>query len=134
MGLLGRLVLGVVLGVCLGIVGSIAGWATAFSVSESLAGVPFMALLTGIGAGLGGYLGWRIDLDDNPGGPVALLLPLALACGLAGAWLGFLYGSTDEGTRVWRYPVTQATILGAATGANVGLLAWNTLRRLRARR
>ncbi len=68
-----------------------------------------------------------------PAGEEGLLLPLALACGLAGAWLGFMYGSTDEGTRVWRYPVTQATILGAATGANLGLLAWNTLRRLRTR-
>lgn len=134
MSLVARLAVGVVLGICLAVVGNIAGWFAAFSVPERLIVVPFMPLLTGVGAGLGGYIGWRIDLDGNSSGLMALMLPLALLCGLLGAWLGFQYGASDEGTRVWRYPVTQATVLGAVAGANVGLLAYNAIRMLLGRR
>jgi hypothetical protein len=134
MGLVGRLVLGVVFSICLGIIGNIAGWYTSFSVPEYLISVPFMPLLTGVWAAVGSYLGWRIDIDgNNTGGSRALGITLSLLGGIGGALAGFLYGSLDEGTRVWRYPVTQATILGATSGANILMLAFNLPKFLRSR-
>lgn len=88
---------GLVLGLLLGIFG---GWtAVAFN---AFAGYPWSVevhrniylVSIGLGAGAGAYLAW-INLTSQRSLTIAFIL-LVLAGGVAGAYLGFLYGQRAE--------------------------------------
>ena len=133
MSILLRLLLGIVLGTVLAIGGYFLGWYTAFSVP---AGSPRMLLLVlpaGIGGGVGSFLGWWLDLDGNSDRSRLLtlaVLALAVAFALGGAWGGYVYGESVEGTRVWRHPTTQAILNGTVIASNGALLIWHIGARL----
>ena len=128
-----RLLLGIVLGTVLAIGGYFLGWYIAFSVP---AGSPRMLLLVlpaGIGGGVGSFLGWWLDLDGNSDRSRLLtlaVLALAVAFALGGAWGGYVYGESVEGTRVWRHPTTQAILNGTVIASNGALLIWHIGARL----
>ena len=128
-----RLLLGIVLGTVLAVGGYFVGWYTAFSVP---AGSPRMLLLVlpaGIGGGVGSFLGWWLDLDGNSDRSRLLtltVLALAVAFALGGAWGGYVYGESVEGTRVWRHPTTQAILNGTVFASNGALLIWHIGARL----
>ena len=128
-----RLLLGIVLGTVLAVGGYFLGWYIAFSVP---AGSPRMLLLVlpaGIGGGVGSFLGWWLDLDGNSDRSRLLtlaVLALAVAFALGGAWGGYEYGESVEGTRVWRHPTTQAILNGTVIASNGALLIWHIGARL----
>ena len=128
-----RLLLGIVLGTVLAVGGYFLGWYIAFSVP---AGAPRMMLLVlpaGIGGGVGSFLGWWLDLDGNSDRNRLLtlsVLALAIAFAVGGAWGGYVYGESVEGTRVWRHPTTQAILNGTVIAGNGALLIWHIVARL----
>ena len=131
-----RLLFGIVLGTVLAVGGYFVGWYTAFSVP---AGSPRMLLLVlpaGIGGGVGSFLGWWLDLDGNSDRSRLLtlaVLALAIAFAIGGAWGGYIYGESVEGTRVWRHPTTQAILNGTVIASNGALLIWHIGARLLSR-
>ena len=123
-----RLVLGIVLGTLLGVGGYFVGWYIAFSVPEGYPQIPFLVAAAGIGGGLGSFLGWWLDLDggsDRNRLITLTALTLAVVAAVGGAWGGYLYGETIEGTRVWRQPTTQAILNGTVIASNIALLVWH---------
>ena len=92
--------------------------------------IMLLILTTGIGAGIGSYLTW---FDHNfKFGVHALLLAVALACALLGAWLGFQRGVSIDHP-VWRpgIPETSITVIGAVISANIPLLALGLYRAIK---
>ncbi len=123
-----RLVLGIVLGTLLAIGGYIVGWYIAFSVPEGYPRIPFLVAAAGIGGGVGSFLGWWLDLDGGSGESRLLTLTaltLAIVAAVGGAWVGYSYGESIEGTRVWRQPTTQAIVNGTVIASNIALLVWH---------
>jgi len=132
-----RSTVGFIVGIFLGILG---GWvAVAFS---TFAGYPWSLevhrsiYLVGIGLGAGGgaYLGW-MDLTSRRYVMLGFIL-LVLAGGVAGAYMGFLYGQRAEpGTLGRHYAIDNAIHFGAAIGGiilstTLGLLnQWGIMRR-----
>ena len=113
-----RTTAGFVVGILLGIVG---GWAAvAFN---AFAGYPwslevhrFIYLVgIGLGAGAGAYLAW-MNLTSHRFQMIAFIL-VVLAAGVAGAYLGFLYGQRAEPGYLGRhYAIDNAIHFGAAIG------------------
>lgn len=128
-----RLVLGIVLGTLLAVGGYFAGWYIAFSVPEGYPRIPFLVISAGIGGGLGSFLGWWLDLDGGSDRNRLLnltALTLAIVAAVGGAWVGYSYGESIEGTRVWRQPTTQAILNGTVIASNIALLGWHIAVRL----
>ena len=124
-----RLVLGIVLGTLLAVGGYFVGWYIAFSVPEGYPRIPFLVTGAGIGGGLGSFLGWWLDLDggyDRNRLLALAALTIAIAAAIGGAWGGYSYGESLEGTRVWRHPTTQAVLNGTVIASNIALLVWYT--------
>ena len=72
----------------------------------------------GVGAGVGTYLGW-MNLTSRRTLMLAFIL-LVLAGGVAGAYLGFLYGERAEpGVLGRRYTIDNAIHFGAAIGGTI---------------
>ena len=70
----------------------------------------------GLGAGVGGYLGW-MNLTSRRSLIIGFLL-LVIIGGIAGAYLGFIYGQGVEPTYMGRrYTLDNAIHFGAAIGA-----------------
>ncbi len=117
---------GFIVGIFLGILG---GWvAVAFN---AFAGYPWPLEVhrnlylvgIGLGAGVGTYLGW-MDLTSRRYMMLAFIL-LVLAGGVAGAYLGFLYGQrADPGILGRHYAIDNAIHFGAAIG---GIILSTTL-------
>lgn len=129
-----RLVLGIVLGTLLAVAGYFVGWYIAFSVPEGYPRIPFLVASAGIGGGLGSFLGWWLDLDGGSDRNRLLTLAaltLAIVAAIGGAWVGYLYGESTEGTRVYRQPTTQAILNGTVLASNIALLVWHGIRLLR---
>lgn len=86
--------------------------------------VAVLVLSTGIGAGAGSYIAW-LDREHNLRTQVLLLL-IALAFGLVGAWLGLQRG-IDIGAihPIWKpgIPEIHITTVGAVIGANIPMFA-----------
>ena len=86
--------------------------------------VAVLVLSTGIGAGAGSYIAW-LDREHNLR-TQALLLLIALAFGLVGAWLGLQRG-IDIGAihPIWKpgIPEIHITTVGAVIGANIPMFA-----------
>ncbi len=108
-------------GLMLGIVG---GWMAV--VIYAMAGFPWEIELQrnlylvwiGLGAGIGGYLGW-MNLTSRRSLLIAFVV-LVVIGGIAGAYLGFRYGqSVEEGYLGRRYTLDSAIHIGAAIGAIV---------------
>ena len=128
-----RLALAIVLGTLFAVGGYLVGWYIAFSVPEGYPQIPLLVASAGIGGGLGSFLGWWLDLDGGSGRNRLLTLAaltLAMVAAIGGAWVGYLYGESIEGTRVWRQPTTQAIINGTVLASNISLLVWHTGLRL----
>jgi hypothetical protein len=122
-----RLVLGIVLGTLLAVGGYFVGWYIAFSVPEGYPRIPFLVIPAGIGGGLGSFLGWWLDLDggyDRNKLLALTALTIAIMAAVGGAWGGYSYGESIEGTRVWRQPTTQAILNGTVIASNIALLVW----------
>ncbi len=132
-----RLALAIVLGTLFAVGGYLVGWYIAFSVPEGYPQIPLLVASAGIGGGLGSFLGWWLDLDGGSGRNRLLTLAaltLAMVAAIGGAWVGYLYGESIEGTRVWRQPTTQAILNGTVIASNIALLAWHLGVRLLHRR
>ena len=94
--------------------------------------VVVLVLSTGIGAGVGSYITW---LDREHSLRVqALLLSIALAFGLAGAWLGLERG-IDLGALhpIWKpgIPEIRSTTELAVVGANIPMFALGLYKAIR---
>ena len=123
---------GFVLGLLLGIFG---GWtAVAFN---AFAGYPWSVevhrniylVSIGLGAGAGAYLAW-INLTSQRSLTIAFIL-LVLAGGVAGAYLGFLYGQRAEPGFLGRhYAIDNAIHFGAAIGGIIVSTALGLLNQL----
>ena len=118
---LGRSIAGFMAGLMLGIVG---GWMAV--VIYAMAGFPWAIevqrnmylVLIGLGAGIGGYLGW-MNLTSRRSLIIAFVV-LVIIGGIAGAYLGFIYGQrVDPGFLGRRYTLDSAIHFGAAIGAIV---------------
>ncbi len=132
-----RTTAGFVVGILLGIVG---GWAAvAFS---AFAGYPWSVEVhrsiylvgIGLGAGAGAYLAW-MNLTSHRHQIIVFIL-LVLAAGVAGAYLGFLYGQRAEPGYLGRhYAIDNDIHFGAAIGGIIFSTAlgpfnqWKTLGR-----
>ena len=108
-------------GLLLGIVG---GWIGV--IIYAMAGFPWaievqrnMYLLwIGLGAGAGAYVGW-MNLTSRRSLMIAFMV-LVIIGGIAGAYLGFLYGQRVEDSYLGsRYTLDSAIHFGAAIGAIV---------------
>ncbi len=118
---MGRVIAGFMAGLMLGIVG---GWMAV--VIYAMAGFPWEIELQrnlylvwiGLGAGIGGYLGW-MNLTSRRWLIIAFAV-LVIVGGIAGAYLGFIYGQGAEpGYLGRRYTLDSAIHIGAAIGAIV---------------
>jgi hypothetical protein len=87
---------------------------------------------SGLGAGMGGFLGWL--RTDEGRATVLVTLALALAGGMAGAWGGLAYARIVYGEEPFHDPARLITVLGAAVAANVSALAVNLYWILRGRK
>ena len=89
-----------------------------------------LVLATSIGAGIGSYITW-FDRNYNFG-VHALLLVVALACAVVGAWLGYGVGVGLDHP-IWKpgIPETSFTTIGAVIGANMPLLTLGLYRTIR---
>jgi len=117
----GRAIAGFMAGLLLGIVG---GWMAV--VIYAMAEFPWsievqrnMYLVwIGLGAGIGGYLGW-MNLTSRRSLIIAFVV-LVIIGGIAGAYLGFIYGQGIEpGYLGRRYALDSTIHFGAAIGAIV---------------
>jgi hypothetical protein len=116
---LGRLLAGLILGLFLGILG---GWAAV--IFNAMAEYPFALSVhrniylmgVGLGAGTGAYLAWAsLDLKRLL---IAISVLLVLAGGVAGTYLGYLYGQNVDPTYLGRtYTIGNNIHQGAALGA-----------------
>lgn len=118
---LGRAIAGFMTGLLLGIVG---GWMAV--IIYAMAGFPWsfeiqrnMYLVwIGLGAGIGGYLGW-MNLTSRRSLIIAFVV-LVIIGGIAGSYLGSLYGHRVEPAYLGRhYTLDSAIHFGAAIGAIV---------------
>ena len=116
-----RTIVGIAAGSLFGVIGLVLGW----MVWPPPAGADYLFYLRifglGIGAGIGGFLGW-LDLEqDKP--TVFLFLVLALLGAVGGAFGGRLYGLTATEGIQGPISATQSgtlrTVLGAVIGANI---------------
>ena len=115
----GRVLAGLILGLFLGILG---GWAAV--IFNAMAEYPFALSVhrniylmgVGLGAGTGAYLAWAsLDLRRLL---IAISVLLVLAGGVAGTYLGYLYGQNVDPTYLGRtYTIDNNIHLGAALGA-----------------
>jgi len=117
----GRIISGFLVGVMLGIIG---GWVAV--IIYAMAGFPWSMevqrnlylIWIGIGAGAGAYSGW-MTLNTRKYLIFALAL-VVIAGGIAGAYLGLVYGSVTEPTYLGkRYSIDSAIHFGAAIGGIV---------------
>ena len=129
---LGRVIAGFMTGLLLGIVG---GWMAV--VIYAMAGFPWSVELQrnmylvwiGSGAGIGGYLGW-MNLTSRRSLIIAFVV-LVIIGGIAGAYLGFLYGQRVEPGYLGRHYKLDSTIhFGAAIGAIVTATALGLINQL----
>ena len=112
-----RTVLGLFLASVLGAVGFFAGWMLwSPSTSASLASM-FRVCGAGIGASIGGFVGWLRPEDTLV--LKAATLGLALLGGMAGAWGGLTYGSEVYEKGVFARGTQISTILGGAIVCNI---------------
>ena len=111
-----RIVCGLSLAAALGVAGYFIGgmlWPPS-------SGLSFLLVLlvsgAGIGAGIGGFLGWlRLEGGRST---MFTVLGLALVGGLAGAWGGAMYGRIVYEQALYSKAAQESTILGAAVAAN----------------
>lgn len=116
-----RAVFGLVLGLFLAVVGWFFGWL----VTPPGPQIPTSLLISfsGIGAGLGGFIGWL--KPEVPRRVSAIHLGLALVGGVVGAWSGWWVGPLiyPEGVRnpagPFGIPPFIVAVLGAGVGANL---------------
>ncbi len=116
---IGRVLAGLVLAIMLGILG---GWFGV--VFNAMAGYPWplgihrniYLVCVGLGAGAGGYLAWtNLGLRWFL---IVISVLLVLLGGIAGTYLGYVYGQSVDPTYLGRaYTVDNAIHLGAAIGA-----------------
>ena len=94
--------------------------------------VAVLVCTTGIGAGVGSYIAW-LDRDHDLR-IQALLLVIALAFGLGGAWFGLQRG-IDIGALhpIWKpgIPEIHITTVGAVIGANIPTFALGLYKAIR---
>ena len=94
--------------------------------------VAVLVFTTGIGAGIGSYIAW-LDREHNLG-TQALLVVVALAFGLVGAYLGLQRG-IDIGAihPIWKpgIPEIHITTVGAVIGANIPMFALGLFKAVR---
>ena len=92
--------------------------------------VTLLVLATSIGAGIGSYITW-FDRNFNLGVQV-LLLVVALAGAVTGAWLGYGVGVGLDHP-IWKpgIPETSVTTMGAVIGANVPLFLLGLFKAIR---
>jgi hypothetical protein len=116
-----RAVFGLVLGLFLAVVGWFFGWL----VTPPGAQIPIslLVLLSGIGAGIGGFVGWlKPEVHRRV---IATHLVLALVGGVAAAWGGFILGqmSFPEGFHnpltPYKTPAYIVVIVVSSVGANL---------------
>ena len=125
-----RTIVGIAAGSLFGAIGLVLGW----MVWPPPAGADYLFYLRifglGIGAGIGGFLGW-LDLEQNKP-TVLLFLVLALLGAIGGAFGGRLYGLTATEGIQGPVSATQSgtlrTVLGAVIGANILPLIANLYR------
>ncbi len=129
---LGRTIAGFMAGLLLGIGG---GWMAV--VIYAMVGFPWAIELQrnmylvwiGLGAGIGGYLGW-MNLTSRRSLLIAFLV-LVIVGGIAGAYLGFLYGQRVEpGYLGRRYTLDSSIHFGTAIGAIVTATALGLINQL----
>ena len=94
--------------------------------------VAVLVFTTGLGAGIGSYIAW-LDREHRLG-TQALLLAIALAFGLVGAYLGLQRG-IDIGAihPIWKpgIPEIHITTVGAVLGANIPMFALGLFKAIR---
>ena len=94
--------------------------------------VVVLTLCTGVGAGLGSFITW-LDRDHDLR-VQALLVVIALAFGLGGAWFGLQRG-IDIGALhpIWKpgIPEIHITTVGAVIGANIPTFALGLYKAIR---
>ncbi len=94
--------------------------------------VTVLVFTTGVGAGVGSYIAW-LDREHKLGAQV-LLLAIALAFGLVGAYLGLQRG-IDIGALhpIWKpgIPEIHITTVGAVIGANIPMFALGLFKAIR---
>ena len=94
--------------------------------------VAVLVFTTGLGAGIGSYIAW-LDREHKLG-IQALLVVVALAFGLVGAYLGLQRG-IDIGAihPIWKpgIPEIHITTVGAVLGANIPMFALGLFKAIR---
>ena len=94
--------------------------------------VAVLVFTTGVGAGVGSYIAW-LDREYKLGAQV-LLLAIALAFGLVGAYLGLQRG-IDIGALhpIWKpgIPEIHITTVGAVIGANIPMFVLGLFKAIR---
>jgi len=117
------------------VLGSVGFFAGSMLSSPSFA-ASFAAALricgTGIGAGLGGFVGWLRPEDTRPLKVVSF--GLSLLGGLAGAWGGYLYGVAAYEGDLFARATHFSAVAGSAVACNAISLLINIYRISRHRR
>ena len=116
-----RAIVGLVVGLFLAVLGWLAGWF--FTPPGPQLNVSLLIFGSGLGASVGGFVGWF--KPEVPFGVTALHLGLSLAGGIAGGWVGWIVGQElyPEG---FRNPVSSfgsppfvVAFVGGTVGTNV---------------
>ena len=130
-GYLGRAALGLGLALVLAVVGVVLArmGLVLFGLISWTAWFTLFVAGAGLGAGLGGWLAWLWQKGAGAGF-TALLLLLALAAGIIGAWGGYYYGASQvpECCASPAMGPVAYTVLGAMVGANLVVLLIAALR------
>ena len=121
-----RLLMGVFLASLLGMIGYFVGWFIAPPRPGMEALVQILAFTTGMGAGLGGALGW-LKADDTLRSFLFRTV-LAIVGGLAGAWAGLWYGIAVYEDGVMPPSAVTSMVMGAVVAANALPLVEHILR------
>lgn len=129
-----RFVLGTPLSIALAVVGHFLGWSLLGPTTSLTVSLIVLAAFTGIGAGLGGLVGW-VKLDEDRVVMVnAVTLSLALLGGLIGSSLGLLYAEQTVVTGLAVDTPEVSAVLLAAMLANAFPLVLVVIRAVLLRR
>ena len=92
-----------------------------------------MFAVAGMGAALGGYLAWLTSGAPRPATASALMLAAIALVAVAGAWVGYQWGSTQEVPCCIKPRTSSAgyAVFGAMASANVASMALALFSQLR---